>query len=122
MFYGEFSDKSDVCSAFNIKDFDGVVIYASYDQQDYEGSAEVIYVNDGKFFTVSGSHCSCMGLEDQWEPEEMPVEALQKIASDGRGTYSDAVRAALACVSQLNLDWNDPVMVQIMLKMAFSDT
>lgn len=120
MFYGEFSNKSDVCREFQIKDFDGTVIYAAYDCESYEGSAEVVFVNDGKFFTVSGGHCSCYGLEDQWEPEEMPVEALRKIADNGNGHYADAVRSALACVEQLNVDWDNPDMVSIMLKMALS--
>lgn len=120
MFYGEFSNKRDVCREFHIDDFDGTVIYAAYDCESYEGSAEVVFVSNGTFFTVSGGHCSCYGLEDQWEPEEMPVEALQKIARDGQGRYADAVRAALACVEQLNVDWDNPEMVQIMLKMALS--
>ena len=120
MYYGEFSNKSDVCSAFCIKDFEGTVIYASYDCEGYEGSADVVFVNNGKFFTVSGSHCSCYGLEDQWEPEEMPVAALQKISNDGVGHYASAVRSALACVERLNVDWDNPEMVEIMLKMALS--
>ena len=120
MFYGEFSNKSDVCKEFHISDFDGTVIYAAYDCESYEGSAEVVFVNNGKFFTVSGGHCSCYGLEEQWEPEEMPVEALRKIANDGVGRYADAVRSALACVEQLNVDWDNPDRVSIMLKMARS--
>lgn len=120
MFYGYFSTKSDVCREFSIKDFDGTVIYATYDCEGYEGYAEVVFVNNGKFFTVSGSHCSCYGLEGQWEPEEMPVEALRNIAANGNGHYAEAVRSALACVEQLNVDWDNPDMVSIMLKMALS--
>lgn len=46
------------------------VIYAGYDIDGYEGSALVIYRQGGKVFEVTGGHCSCYGLEGQWEPEE----------------------------------------------------
>lgn len=52
------------------------IIYAEYENEYYEGSAFVIFEKDGKVFEVNGSHCSCYGLEGQWEPEETTVEAL----------------------------------------------
>lgn len=30
----------------------------------------------GKYYEVFGSHCSCYGFEDQWEPEETTIEYL----------------------------------------------
>lgn len=30
----------------------------------------------GKYYEVFGSHCSCYGFEDQWEPEETTLEYL----------------------------------------------
>lgn len=39
-----------------------------YISEDYSGSAFVIFIEDEEVYTVSGSHCSCYGLEDQWDP------------------------------------------------------
>jgi hypothetical protein len=99
MFDGLFGNKDDVCREFNVQ-FDGLVIYAWYEYEDYSGSAEVIFLHDGKIFTVSGGHCSCNGLEDQWEPIEMPLAALKKIAEDGQGAYSDGIRNALEVLEE----------------------
>lgn len=52
------------------------VLFAAYTYGDYSGDAFVLYEKDGKLFEVNGGHCSCYGLEDQWEPEEVPKEAL----------------------------------------------
>jgi hypothetical protein len=54
------------------------VLLASYNQECYEGSAFVLYRKDGKLYEVNGSHCSCFGLEGQWEPEETSIDALRK--------------------------------------------
>lgn len=84
MFYGEFTNATDVFNSFQVEDHQGkVIIFAAYDCQDYEGYAKVVFVENGKLYMVSGSHCSCYGLEDQWDPEEMPIVALKKIALDG---------------------------------------
>ena len=50
--------------------------YAEYGGGGYEGWALVIFERDGKLYEVNGSHCSCMGLESQWEPEETSWRAL----------------------------------------------
>jgi hypothetical protein len=52
------------------------VLLASYGTPSYEGYAFVLFERDGKLYEVDGSHCSCYGLEGQWEPEETNVEAL----------------------------------------------
>lgn len=60
-------------------ELDGVeVLLASYSYQCYEGDAFVLFRKDGLLFEVNGGHCSCYGLEGQWEPEETSVEALRK--------------------------------------------
>jgi hypothetical protein len=46
------------------------VLFAGYNQPSYEGYAMVIYRNGEKFYQVEGSHCSCMGLEGQFDPTE----------------------------------------------------
>lgn len=52
------------------------LIFAWYEYENYEGYSLVVFRRDGKLFEVTGSHCSCYGLEGQWEPEETTVEAL----------------------------------------------
>ncbi len=80
MYCGIFTNKEDVANNFEI-DLSSIedcnILYAAYDCESYEGSAFVIFSKDGKLFEVSGSHCSCMGLENQWEPEETSLEALR---------------------------------------------
>lgn len=48
-----------------------VLLYADYTYEDYSGDAYVLgYNKDNKqFFEVHGSHCSCYGLEGQWDEE-----------------------------------------------------
>lgn len=55
---------------------DSEVLFASYEYEDYSGKAFVIFERDGKLFEVHGGHCSCNGLEGQFEPEETTWEAL----------------------------------------------
>lgn len=53
------------------------IILASYGGDYYEGDAFVLFRKDGKLYEVNGSHCSCYGLEDQWEPEETTLRDLR---------------------------------------------
>ena len=55
------------------------VFLAAYDNEGYEGSAVVIYREGNKYYLVCGSHCSCYGLENQWEPEEYDLDTLIKV-------------------------------------------
>lgn len=80
MYFGSFSSKQDVADNFqidvsNIEDCN--ILFASYDNEGYEGFALVIFSKDGKLYEVNGSHCSCHGLENQWNPEETSLEALK---------------------------------------------
>lgn len=55
----------------------GRIVYATYEQEAYEGSATVVFTDtDGKLWEVHGSHCSCYGLEGQWKPEETTWAAI----------------------------------------------
>lgn len=47
------------------------ILYADYTYEDYSGDAYVLGYNFDKqqWFEVHGSHCSCYGLEDQWDEE-----------------------------------------------------
>lgn len=58
-----------------IQEPDGPVL-AKYSWEGYEGDANVLYRDNDRIFYASGSHCSCYGLEGQWDPEEYTVETL----------------------------------------------
>ncbi len=60
------------------------VILASYEYEDYSGDAFVLFKKDGKLYEVNAGHCSCYGLEGQWEPEETTVESLLHRLNAGR--------------------------------------
>lgn len=52
---------------------------------DNDGSAFVLLERDGKLYEVNGSHCSCYGLEGQFEPEKTSIKALEH--RETYGTY-----------------------------------
>lgn len=54
------------------------LIVAWYEYESYEGSAFVVYRDrrDGKVYQVLGGHCSCYGLEGQWQPEEVSAAEI----------------------------------------------
>jgi len=74
---------------FRITDDDlaGVeILLASYSYANYSGDAFVLFRKDGKYYEVNGWHCSCYGLEGQWEPEEANIkELLHRAATGGLG-------------------------------------
>jgi hypothetical protein len=60
-----------------IKKYENVkILFASYGEDNYSGEAWVLFEENGKLYEVNGSHCSCYGLEGQWEPEETSIEEL----------------------------------------------
>lgn len=74
VFAGSFKNKEDIANEFKIglEELDNLrIIYAIYDEDGYGGSADVFFVDTytGTYFEVRGDHCSCYGLEGQWEPE-----------------------------------------------------
>lgn len=89
-----FSSKSDICCDFNIPEEtlnDKTIIFAFYEYENYSGEALVIYRDDktGIFYEVSGGHCSCYGLEDQWDPIELGDEEFFKEYSKKLGIAYD---------------------------------
>lgn len=80
MYIDGFTEREDIAREFQI-DADQLegcqILFACYKTGNYEGSALVIYEKDGKLYEVHGSHCSCYGLENQWEPEETSFEAIK---------------------------------------------
>lgn len=71
------------------------ILLASYSYENYYGDAFVLFKRDGKLWEVNASHCSCYGLEGQWEPEETSVESIERRISTGR---FDNIRQELAAV------------------------
>jgi len=67
------------------------ILFASYGDENYSGSAFVLFEKDGQLFEVNGGHCSCYGLEGQWEPEKVVLAELENRltkGSFGTDTYS----------------------------------
>jgi hypothetical protein len=52
------------------------VLFAAYSYEDYSGTASVLIEQGGNLFEVYGSHCSCNGLEGQWEPKPVTWASL----------------------------------------------
>jgi len=87
VFDGDFEDEQDIIGAFEIdqKELQGAfILYATYECGGYEGSAFVLFERNGKLYEVHGGHCSCNGLEGQWQPEETTVDALVHCIKNGR--------------------------------------
>lgn len=76
------------------------ILFAYYCYQDYSGEAFVLVEQDGKLYEVNGSHCSCNGLEGQWDLEATSVEALAHRLTEGRlgrsWDYSESYAEPLA--------------------------
>lgn len=53
------------------------ILVASYEYEDYSGSAFMLFKKNGKLYEYQGSHCSCNGLEDgNFSAGETSWEAL----------------------------------------------
>lgn len=101
-FFGQWSGRADI-----VRDFSAAVgdvppeesiLFATYDYIDYGGNATVWFEREGQLFEVSGSHCSCYGLEGQWEPGVVTWEALAmrpNVAGYGHPGEAEAFARAL---------------------------
>ena len=99
VYFGEFSCWQDVLAQFELGEDPrpDEVIHAVYDTPSYEGLASVIYRIGDRYYWAHGSHCSCYGLEGQWEPEEYTRGQLVEVIGRGQHFYyfedGDAIRA-----------------------------
>jgi len=101
VFLGDWSNTSDVINDFGVTEVevDGYnIIVAAYETGSYEGSAFVLLEKDGKYFEVNGGHCSCYGLEGQWELEEVPEVALKHRVEKGDGGYNSPFNTAAGVI------------------------
>ena len=102
-----FSCKEDIAQQFCVS-MDELrpveIIYAYYDHEAHgcDGEAYVAYVWGNKIFEASGSHCSCYGLEDQWDPTEVTIEELEERVARG-GHWN---RFASIVLEELKLEEN----------------
>lgn len=84
IFQDNFTCPEDVYNHFCVNPAPGEkILYAWYETPPYEGYAEVLYTVNGKLYYVTGSHCSCHGLEDQWTPEEITLKELNHYYKNG---------------------------------------
>ena len=92
---GGFDNWADIQSQFDEPDLPepDEVLFAMYDVDGYEGSARVVYRQGNRFFYVHGAHCSCYGLEGQWDPEEYSAE--QFVAAYERGWWKHYVPSSV---------------------------
>ena len=63
--------------------FGAEILLAYYSYEDYSGTAFVLYRKFGELFEVNGGHCSCYGLEGQWEPEKTSIKELRHRIKEG---------------------------------------
>jgi len=106
MYYGEFSNDGDICKEFGISSIDGVVIFASYEYEFYQGDADVVFIKNGNLYWVNGSHCSCHGLEDQWEP--VHIELCQIRHYMEKANYNNVFSANKSIFNRLLIMIADP--------------
>lgn len=77
-----------VAMGYAIKQYADVnILFASYGCASYSGDAWVLFSQDNKLYEVRGSHCSCYGLENQWEPEEVLLKELENRLT--KGTFGE---------------------------------
>lgn len=68
---------------------DDHILFASYGTDNWSGDAFVLFERDGILYEVNGSHCSCYGLEDQWEEEKTSIKALSHRLTEGALGHDD---------------------------------
>lgn len=99
----EFRDNEDVIDRYKAPEdaLDGAIVYlAWYGYGDYCGSSLVVFEKNGQLYEVNASHCSCYGLEGQWEPEETSWEAL-KMRDWWPGSSCDGHTEAIEAITKL---------------------
>jgi hypothetical protein len=100
---GSWASKADVERGFEVTlDKSVHILVASYQQGDYDGSAYVLFKQKRKLYEVHGSHCSCYGLEGQWEPEEVTLASIRHRVREGNlGHYMDDSSEVLKMLEQV---------------------
>ena len=72
-----FASWGEICHLFENYDIEPDQLYAAlYDILHYDGCANVLFKKNDLYYWAYGSHCSCYGLERQWDPEEYKTKEL----------------------------------------------
>jgi len=90
IFLGIFKDEQSIIDGFQLDDddlYNITILFAVYIYENYYGRAFVLFEIDGKLYEVNGEHCSCYGLEGQWEPEETTIEDIKYRLTEGELGY-----------------------------------
>lgn len=89
VFLNNWDDVKDVISDFEgvweekelekaLEKYKGIkILFASYGYSNYEGDAWVLYTEDNQLFEINAGHCSCYGLEEQWDKEPVVLKELK---------------------------------------------
>lgn len=89
------------------------ILFARYWGCSWDGTAFVLFLRDGKLYEVNANHCSCFGLEGQWEPEEAYIAELRHRMDegefgidrfDGDGNFADKLKIVLDLFEAGKLD------------------
>lgn len=98
VFFEDFENREEVEDQFRIKLSPSIkILFAFYENESYEGEAFVLFKENGILYEVNGAHCSCDGLEDQWEPEETTKDSIMHRLEKGRSLhkYAKEIKAIL---------------------------
>lgn len=88
IYFGGFDSRKNLEREFDVRlGKDTKILFAFYDNGGYEGSATVVFSKGEKLYHVYGSHCSCYGLEGQWQPEETTVKHIKHLFITGDYQY-----------------------------------
>lgn len=103
IYFEDFMNKEDIEEYFEIKLPKKIkILFAYYTDDEYSGyekEAFILFEENSKLYEVNGHHCSCYGLEGQWEPEETTKESLLHRIEKGNNSsfkrYSTEIKKAL---------------------------
>ena len=87
---GDVTELEAMKSDFEIDDKelqDVTIIAAAYFYENYDGQAVVVFEKDNQLYYVEAGHCSCFGLEGQWEPELINKEFIEYKIDEGSFFY-----------------------------------
>lgn len=84
VFLNIWENKQGIASDFEDESIEDLnILFASYGDDCYEGDAWVLFERDGVLYEVNGGHCSCYGLEGQWDPDEVNLKELEHRLTNG---------------------------------------
>ena len=84
IYEGDFDSRKDVEREYQVQLEKNVrIVYAGYWYEDYSGDSVVLFKQGRKLYEVRGGHCSCYGLEGQWDPDVVTKEQMLHMFKEG---------------------------------------